>query len=214
MGRDFLDAGNFSPKERAILTRAAQILEAKVRAGSVALNSPALVREWLALQFSGLEREVFGVIYLDAQNRLIDFEALFTGTLTQTSVYPREVVKAALARNAAAVMFAHFVAGHKMAVMCPAGFCGRLAQVLVLVGRRPQSRHITRTAATGCAKRVQWIGWLSETSGRPRVSSRPTAISITGSTASRGATDRPATAGHGRSRPARRAASRRSSSAS
>jgi RadC-like JAB domain len=65
------------------------------------------VREWLALQFSGLEREVFGVIYLDAQHRLIDFEALFTGTLTQTSVYPREVVKAALARNAAAVMFVH-----------------------------------------------------------------------------------------------------------
>ena len=47
------------------------------------------------------------MIYLDAQNRLIEFEALFTGTLTQTSVYPREVVKAALARNAAAVMFVH-----------------------------------------------------------------------------------------------------------
>jgi DNA repair protein RadC len=107
MGRDFLDAGNFSPKERAILTQAARILEARVRAGSVALSSPALVREWLALQFSGLEREVFGVIYLDAQHRLIGFEALFTGTLTQTSVYPREVVKAALARNAAAVMFVH-----------------------------------------------------------------------------------------------------------
>jgi len=104
---DSLDAGNFSPKERAILTRAARILEGKIRAGSVALNSPGLVREWLAVQFSGLEREVFGVIYLDAQNRLIDFEALFSGTLTQTSVYPREVVKAALARNAAAVMFVH-----------------------------------------------------------------------------------------------------------
>jgi len=107
MGRDFLDAGNFSPKERSILTRAAEILDAKVRADSVALNSPSLVREWLALQFSGLEREVFGVIYLDAQNRLIDLQALFTGTLTQTSVYPREVVKAALAHNAAAVMFVH-----------------------------------------------------------------------------------------------------------
>lgn len=56
------------------------------------------MRKWLALQLSGLEREVFGVIYLDAQNRLIDFEVLFTGTLTQTSVYPREVAKAALAR--------------------------------------------------------------------------------------------------------------------
>lgn len=60
------------------------------------------------MQFSGLEQEVFGVIYLDGQNRLIDFEALFAGTLTQTSVYPREVVKSALARNAAAVItFVH-----------------------------------------------------------------------------------------------------------
>ena len=107
MGCDLLDAGNFSPKERLILTKAARILEARVRAEAVALNSPSLVREWLALQFSGLEREMFGVIFLDAQNRLIDFEVLFTGTLTQTSVFPREVVKAALARNAAAVMLVH-----------------------------------------------------------------------------------------------------------
>ena len=107
MGCDLLDAGNFSPKERLILTKAARILEARVRAEAVPLNSPSLVREWLALQFSGLEREMFGVIFLDAQNRLIDFEVLFTGTLTQTSVFPREVVKAALARNAAAVMLVH-----------------------------------------------------------------------------------------------------------
>jgi DNA repair protein RadC len=107
MCREVLDAGNFTPKERAILTKAARILESRVRADTVFMNSPSLVREWLTLQFSRLEREVFGVIYLDAQNRLIDFEALFTGTLTQTSVYPREVVKAALSRNAAAVMFVH-----------------------------------------------------------------------------------------------------------
>jgi DNA repair protein RadC len=90
-----------------LFTKAAQILEARVRAETVTLNSPSLVREWLALQFSALEREMFGVLFLDAQNRLIDFEVLFTGTLTQTSVFPREVVKAALARNAAAVMLVH-----------------------------------------------------------------------------------------------------------
>ena len=78
-----------------------------MRAEVVALNSPSLVREWLALQFSGLEREMFGVIFLDIQNRLIDFEVLFAGTLTQTSVFPREVVKAVLARNAAAVLLVH-----------------------------------------------------------------------------------------------------------
>lgn len=107
MGRDILDNGSFTPQERAILRRAVRILEVKVRAGAVALNSPSAVRDWLALQFSGLDREVFGVLFLDAQNRLIDFEAMFTGTLTQTSVFPREVVKAALARNAAGVMFVH-----------------------------------------------------------------------------------------------------------
>jgi DNA repair protein RadC len=107
MGCDLLDAGNFSPKERLILSKAARILEARVRAEAVALNSPSLVRQWLALQFSALEREMFGVLFLDTQNRLIDFEVLFTGTLTQTSVFPREVVKAALARNAAAVMLVH-----------------------------------------------------------------------------------------------------------
>jgi DNA repair protein RadC len=107
MGRDVLESGNFSPKERTILKRAARILEARVREGAVALNSPAVVKDWLRLQFCGLEREVFGLLYLDAQNRLIDFEALFTGTLTQTSVYPREVVKAALARNCASVVLVH-----------------------------------------------------------------------------------------------------------
>ena len=107
MGRDILDNGNFTAKERVILKRASRILEARVREGAVGMNSPSAVRDWLALQFSGLDREVFGVLFLDAQNRLIDFEAMFTGTLTQTSVFPREVVKAALARNAAGVMFVH-----------------------------------------------------------------------------------------------------------
>ena len=50
---------------------------------------------------------MFGVCYLDIQNRLIDFEVLFAGTLTQTSVFPREVVKAVLARNAGAVLVVH-----------------------------------------------------------------------------------------------------------
>jgi len=104
---DLLDAGKFSAEERAVLNQAASILEARVRAEAVVLSSPSLVREWLAVQFSGLEREMFGVVFLDAQNRLIDMEVLFTGTLTQTTVFPREVVKAALARNAAAIMLVH-----------------------------------------------------------------------------------------------------------
>ena len=71
------------------------------------LTAPAVVREWLRLYCANLEHEVFIVLLLDAQNRLIEAHELFRGTLSQTSVYPREVVKATLARNAAAVMFAH-----------------------------------------------------------------------------------------------------------
>jgi len=71
------------------------------------LTTPAAVRDWLRLQLGGLPHEVFVALWLDAQNRLIADDVLFTGTLTQTSVYPREVVKQALARNAAAVVLAH-----------------------------------------------------------------------------------------------------------
>jgi DNA repair protein RadC len=107
MGCDLLDEGNFSAKEREILSKAGRILEMKVRAQSDLLDSPTLVRQWLRVRFSGLEREMFGVLFLDTQNRLIDFEVLFTGTLTQTSVFPREVVKAVLMHNAGAVLLVH-----------------------------------------------------------------------------------------------------------
>jgi DNA repair protein RadC len=74
---------------------------------SDAFSSPKTVRDYLRLHLSGLTHEVFFALWLDAQNRLILAEQLFTGTLTQTSVYPREVVKKALAHNAAAIIFAH-----------------------------------------------------------------------------------------------------------
>lgn len=71
------------------------------------LSSPQQVRDYLCLKLGSLTREVFMVLFLDAQNRMIVTEELFTGTLTQTSVYPREVVKRALHHNAASVIFAH-----------------------------------------------------------------------------------------------------------
>lgn len=72
-----------------------------------ALASPQAVRDWLRLSLGNLQHEVFVALWLDAQNRLIASEELFRGTLTQTSVYPREVVKRALAHNAGAVILAH-----------------------------------------------------------------------------------------------------------
>lgn len=71
------------------------------------LASPAAVRTYLRLMLARLEHEVFVVLFLDAQNRVIASEEMFRGTLTQTSVYPREVVKRTLELNAAAVILAH-----------------------------------------------------------------------------------------------------------
>jgi DNA repair protein RadC len=65
------------------------------------------VRDFLTLTLGNVDHEIFAVTYLDAQHRVIDHEELFRGTLTQTSVYPREVVKRALFFNAAALIFAH-----------------------------------------------------------------------------------------------------------
>jgi DNA repair protein RadC len=72
-----------------------------------ALTSPGAVRDYLRLAIGGRPHEVFVCIWLDAQHRVIKFDEPFRGTLTQTSVYPREVVKMALQTNAAAVIFAH-----------------------------------------------------------------------------------------------------------
>ncbi|MDP3538737.1 MAG: DNA repair protein RadC [Azonexus sp.] len=71
------------------------------------LTSPGQVRDWLRLKLATRPHEVFMALWLDAQNRLLKADELFVGTLTQTSVYPREVVKAALSHNAAAVILAH-----------------------------------------------------------------------------------------------------------
>lgn len=91
---------------QAVLEMARRALKEKISNGN-ALNSPAAVREYLRLRLQALPHEVFAVLFLDAQNRVIGIEELFRGTLTQTSVYPREVVKRALHHNAGAVIFAH-----------------------------------------------------------------------------------------------------------
>ena len=89
-----------------IILRALKILEERIRTGA-SLTSPSAVRNYLRLLLHGREHEVFVCIWLDAQHRVLSTEEIFRGTLTQTSVYPREVVKAALHQNAAAVIFAH-----------------------------------------------------------------------------------------------------------
>jgi DNA repair protein RadC len=91
---------------QAAVEMARRALAQEIKSG-VNLSSPQAVRDYLRLTLQHKPVEVFMAILLDAQNRVIAAEELFTGTLTQTSVYPREVVKTALKHNAAAIIFAH-----------------------------------------------------------------------------------------------------------
>lgn len=97
------------PSDDATIARALSILRERMQRSGIGelLNSPQRVREYLSLALAQLQHEEFGALWLDAQNRLIADDRLFRGTLTQTSVYPREVLKAALASNAAACVLYH-----------------------------------------------------------------------------------------------------------
>ena len=96
-----------SISDDATIQSALAILSARMRAPGAAMNSPQAVKDYLKLSLAEEEREVFMVLFLDTQHRVIVSEQLFHGTLTQTSVFPREVVKRALIHNAGSVIFSH-----------------------------------------------------------------------------------------------------------
>jgi len=103
-------AGGIGPARYCQLSAMLELVRRGLRedlARRDALGSPEAVRDYLRLKLRDLPHEVFVGLYLDAQNRVIGDEVLFRGTLTQTSVYPREVVKRALAHNAAGLILAH-----------------------------------------------------------------------------------------------------------
>ena len=94
-----------APKE-TILSEARKLSGYQFRRGA-AILSPTAAKEAIGLKLSGLEHEVFGCLFLDAKHRVLAFEVLFHGTIDGASVYPRQVVKRALAQNAAAVILTH-----------------------------------------------------------------------------------------------------------
>jgi DNA repair protein RadC len=109
-GADLSNVRGLGPAKRAQFQAALELARRSIGerlSACAALTSPGGVRDYLKLTLGGREHEVFVCIFLDAQHRVVKSEELFRGTLTQTSVYPREVVKAALAANAAAIIFAH-----------------------------------------------------------------------------------------------------------
>jgi len=119
----------FAPHERAVIDAALAIVVTRLRQPEGYAQSPRAARELAMLHLGGLDREGFGVMFLDAQNGLIAFEVLFLGTLTQTSVHPREVARAALRHNAAAVILAH---NHPSGVPEPSRADKGLTEVLKL----------------------------------------------------------------------------------
>lgn len=133
---------------QAVLEMARRALHEEMQSGS-ALSSPGAVRDYLQLLLRGRQQEAFMAIFLDAQHRVLASEELFSGTLTQTSVYPREVVKRALHFNAAAVIFAH---NHPSGVAEPSqsdrALTDALKQSLALVDVRVLDHFII--AGHGC----------------------------------------------------------------
>lgn len=133
---------------QAILEMSRRALQEELQRGG-ALNSPRAVRDYLQLLLSGRQHEVFLVLFLDTQHRVIAVEELFRGTLSQTSVYPREVVKRALAHNAAAVILAH---NHPSGVAEPSQsdqlLTGALKQALSLVDVRVLDHFVVAIGQT------------------------------------------------------------------
>ncbi len=111
----------------AVVEMARRALAQPMRSAGV-YDTPGRVKDYLALQLAGREREVFAVMFLNAQHHMLGLEEMFYGTLTQTSVYPREVVRRALALNAAAVVLAH---NHPSGVAEPSRADEHLTQQLV-----------------------------------------------------------------------------------
>ncbi|SLY65274.1 DNA repair protein RadC [Klebsiella variicola] len=131
------DRGGISPVAQRTIRRALTLLERQLREPGEAFTSSQAVRDWLRLQLTTLEREVFMALFLDNQHRLIAHETLFTGTINHTQVHPREVVKRALHFNAAAVILAH---NHPSGATTPSqadkALTQRLVQALQLVDIR------------------------------------------------------------------------------
>lgn len=99
--------GHAVHQENELIFAALRVIETRLASPGESLTSPDKVKQYLSIRLGERSYESFMVLFLDVKNRLIETVELFRGTLTQTSVYPREVVKEALLRNAAGVILAH-----------------------------------------------------------------------------------------------------------
>ena len=133
---------------QAVLEMARRALGEQMKTAD-ALSSPQAVRDYLKLTLARLPHEVFVAVFLTAQNRVIAVEELFRGTLTQTSVYPREIVKRSLAYNAASVIFAHnHPSGEASPSQADRSLTMALADALALVDIRVLDHFIVAPGAS------------------------------------------------------------------
>lgn len=131
-----------------ILDAARQVIDQKMQRGA-AFTSPLLVKEYLVTKLSGFEHEVFAVLFLDSQHRLIEYVEMFRGTIDSASVYPREVVKEALMLNAAAVIISHnHPSGNPEPSSADKALTQRLKETLALVDVRTLDHIVVGGADT------------------------------------------------------------------
>ncbi|EGR0205840.1 DNA repair protein RadC [Vibrio vulnificus] len=142
--------------EHRVLEEAAEILKDRYIRGD-AFSSPTATSNYLRFKLAGYEHEVFAVMFLNNQHRLIEFKELFRGTVDCASVYPREVVKEALQVNAAAVIFAHnHPSGDPEPSQSDKRITERLKEALSLVDIRVLDHFVVGNSCVSFAER----GWL------------------------------------------------------
>lgn len=116
-----------TPYAQRTIRRAINLLDKYLRQPGISFTSSTAACDWLRLQLAGQEREVFMVLYLDNQHRLLESETLFSGSINHVQVHPREIVKSALRFNAAAVVLAHnHPSGDPEPSQCDRNITGRL----------------------------------------------------------------------------------------
>lgn len=147
-------------RDDRLIARALKVLEKRTAYDRHLLSSPERVRAYLRLRLSELEHEEFWVVWTDAQNLAIEAEMMFRGSLTQTSVYPRELVKRALQINAAGVILAH---NHPSGSTAPSKADHRLTaslkEALALIDVRVMDHFIIGTGKSGILSFAE-MGWL------------------------------------------------------
>ncbi|CAM5283823.1 JAB domain-containing protein [Rhodanobacter lindaniclasticus] len=119
----------FAPASQSddwIIRQAIALLEQRVFKKGPSLERPAAVKDYLRLKLAAEPNEIFAIVFLNSMHEVLAYEPMFKGTVHSTTVHARPIVQRALELNAAAVILVHFVARHKMRILCPVFLCAVL----------------------------------------------------------------------------------------